>query len=73
MSAPNSGLRRDLLRLLALIAVLVVLEFVLKSQFYRSTVILSMIFAIAAIGLTLLMGFAGQLSIGQGAFLGIGA
>lgn len=73
MSAPNSGLRRDLLRLLALIAVLVVLEFVLKSQFYRSTVILSMIFAIAAIGLTLLMGFAGQLSIGQGAFFGIGA
>lgn len=73
MTASNSRLKRDAVRIAALACVLIVLELFLQSQFYRSTIILSMIFAIAAIGLTLLMGFAGQVSIGQGAFFGIGA
>jgi hypothetical protein len=34
---------------------------------------LALIFSIAALGMQLLIGFAGQLSIGQAAFLGIGA
>lgn len=73
MTNPNSSLRRDVLRLAILAAGILALELVLTSQFYRSTVILSLIFGIAAVGLTLLMGFAGQVSIGQGAFFGLGA
>ena len=73
MKNPNSGLVRDAICLLALAVFLVVLELTISSQFYRSTIILSLIFGIAAVGLTLLIGFAGQVSIGQGAFFGAGA
>jgi branched-chain amino acid transport system permease protein len=73
MRNPNSGLVRDALCLLVLAVFLIGLELTVSSQFYRSTIILSLIFGIAAIGLTLLMGFAGQVSIGQGAFFGAGA
>jgi len=73
MRNPNSGLVRDGLCLLALAVFLIGLELTVSSQFYRSTIVLSLIFGIAAVGLTLLMGFAGQVSIGQGAFFGAGA
>lgn len=69
----NSNLRRNLFRLVLLAATIAVLDIELASQFYRSTLTLSLIFAIAAVGLTLLMGFGGQVSIGQGAFFGLGA
>lgn len=73
MKSPNAGLARDALCLVVLAAVLLGLELTISSQFYRSTIILALIFGIAAVGLTLLMGFAGQVSIGQGAFFGVGA
>ncbi len=73
MEDPNAALRRDVMLLAALAVLLVVAELTLVSQFYRSIVILSMIHAIAAIGLTLLLGYTGQASLGQGAFMGIGA
>lgn len=73
MKSPNASLARDALCLMALAAVLIGLELAIGSQFYRSTIILALIFGIAAVGLTLLMGFAGQVSIGQGAFFGVGA
>lgn len=73
MTNPNSVLRRDLIILCLLALALVVAEFGLKSQFHRSIVILSLIHGTAAIGLTLLLGYAGQASLGQGAFMGFGA
>lgn len=73
MKNPNRGLVRDALCLVALAVALIFVELLVTSQFYRSTIILSLIFGIAAVGLTLLMGFAGQVSIGQGAFFGTGA
>lgn len=73
MTSPNSALGRDALRLLGLAAGLALLDLVVPSQFHRSIIILAMIFSIAAIGLTLLMGFAGQVSLGQSAFVGLGA
>lgn len=73
MKSANSNLRRNVFRLGLLLAGIAVLDIALTSQFYRSTLTLSLIFAIAAVGLTLLMGFAGQVSIGQGAFFGLGA
>lgn len=73
MNTAHTGLRHAAARLLALAAVLGAAELLLTSEFHRSILILSMIYGIAAVGLTLLMGFAGQISIGQGAFLGLGA
>jgi len=73
MKSANSSLRRNFIRLGLLVVGIAVLDVALTSQFYRSTLTLSLIFAIAAVGLTLLMGFAGQVSIGQGAFFGLGA
>lgn len=72
-SKSTSNLRHDGLILLGLAIFLAILGVTLSNQFHRSIVVLSMIHAIAAIGLTLLMGYAGQVSIGQGAFMGVGA
>lgn len=67
-----SNLRRDWRILAVLAASLVLAELGVSSQFYRSVLILSMIHAVAAVGLTLLVGYAGQISLGQGAFMGLG-
>ncbi len=45
----------------------------LKDQYYLNTLIVSGIFILAAMSLNLLLGFAGQLSLGHVAFFGIGA
>ena len=55
----------------ALIIVLLPLFF--PSAYYYRVAALVCIFALAAIGLNLLMGFAGQVSLGHAGFLGIGA
>jgi branched-chain amino acid transport system permease protein len=73
MKSVNIGLRRDAFLIAGLAAVLIVAELVITSQFHRSILTLSVIYSIAAIGLTLLLGYAGQVSIGQGAFMGLGA
>src|SRR4051812_31061198 len=44
------------------------------SDFFLSTVMIPfLVFALAAIGLNLLTGYAGQLSLGSGGFMGVGA
>jgi branched-chain amino acid transport system permease protein len=44
------------------------------SQFWLSVVLIPMlVFSLAAIGLNLLIGYAGQISLGTGAFMGVGA
>jgi len=72
-STSNSNLRHDAVILAGLAVVLTLAELALTSQFHRSILILSMIHAIAAIGLTLLLGYAGQVSLGHAALLAIGA
>src|SRR4051794_35916030 len=52
---------------------LALLPILVQQSYVLHVLRLAMIFAIAALGLQLLLGFAGQLSIGQAAFLGIGA
>lgn len=54
-------------------ALIVVLPFVLQSTFYLRVAALVFIFSIAVLGLNLLMGFAGQVSLGHAGFFGIGA
>ncbi len=41
--------------------------------YYQNMIILSMVFAIGAVGLNVITGYAGYVSLGQGAFLGLGA
>ena len=56
-----------------LVAVLLVLPWVVPNSYYMDLVIRICINAIIVIGLNLLIGFAGQISMGHAGFLGIGA
>jgi branched-chain amino acid transport system permease protein len=58
---------------LALAVIIIILPLVLPSAFYLRVAALVFINAIAVIGLNLLMGFAGQVSLGHAGFFGIGA
>jgi branched-chain amino acid transport system permease protein len=54
-------------------AVLLVLFPVLSDDaYYQNMVILSLVFAVGASGLNIITGFAGYVSLGQGAFVGLG-
>jgi len=64
--------RGDLVGLLVLIAFLALLPFVV-SGFWVSVTVYALIYSVAAIGLTLLMGLAGQVSLGHAGFFAIGA
>jgi branched-chain amino acid transport system permease protein len=57
--------------LMALVVAL--LPLVLPSLYYLRVAVLVFIFALAVVGLNLLMGFAGQVSLGHAGFFGIGA
>lgn len=54
-------------------ALIVVLPAFFPSAYYYRIGVLVFIFALAVVGLNLLMGFAGQVSLGHAGFLGIGA
>src|ERR1044072_2839050 len=54
-------------------AVVLVLPVFFPSAYYYRVAALVFVFALAAVGLNLLMGFAGQVSLGHAGFLGIGA
>ncbi|BAT61931.1 high-affinity branched-chain amino acid transport system permease protein LivH [Variibacter gotjawalensis] len=58
---------------LAIAALVALLPLVFPSSFYFRISALVFIFAIAAVGLNLLMGYAGQVSLGHAGFFGIGA
>lgn len=59
--------------LYAVIAVLLVLPFVLPNSFYLDLATRMAINAVIVLGLNLLIGFAGQISLGHAGFLGLGA
>lgn len=61
------------LPVIAVVAVLVLVAFIAPSNYYLRLASLVSIFALAAIGLNLLMGYAGQVSLGHAGFMGIGA
>lgn len=65
--------RRDYLAWGLLVAVLLALPFVLPNSFYVDLAVRMIINAIVVIGLNLLIGYAGQISLGHAGFLGIGA
>ncbi|MBC9732611.1 branched-chain amino acid ABC transporter ATP-binding protein/permease [Nocardioides sp. zg-578] len=61
-------------RIVALAAgvLLVVFPLVSDDLYYENMIILSLVFAIGASGLSIISGFAGYISLGQGAFIGLG-
>ena len=61
------------LGLLVIMAVLVILPFVVPNKFYVDLATRMAINAIIVLGLNLLIGFAGQISLGHAGFIGIGA
>jgi branched-chain amino acid transport system permease protein len=58
---------------LGLAIVLAALPFLFPSNYYFRVAAIVNIFALAAVGLNLLMGYAGQVSLGHAGFMGIGA
>src|SRR5262249_39935003 len=58
---------------LAMSAFVVLLPLLFPSAYYYRIAALVFVFALAAVGLNLLMGFAGQVSLGHAGFMGIGA
>lgn len=60
-------------QIILLTFILVCLPFFFPNDFYFEIAILAILNAIICIGLNLLMGYAGQVSLGHGAFAGLGA
>ncbi|MBK9443673.1 MAG: branched-chain amino acid ABC transporter permease [Comamonadaceae bacterium] len=65
--------RSPFVGLYVIMAILLVLPFVLPNSFYVDLAIRMAINAVIVLGLNLLIGFAGQISLGHAGFLGIGA
>jgi branched-chain amino acid transport system permease protein len=64
--------RGTILGIAALVVAIVIIPFTVSSSL-MNVAVFAMIFALPAIGLSLLMGLAGQVSLGQAAFFAIGA
>lgn len=62
-------------RLAAIAFALLILVFPVLSDdlYYQNMIILSLVFAIGAVGLNIISGYGGYISLGQSAFIGIGA
>src|SRR2546427_5207546 len=69
-TAPSSMLRW---RLLAIIVAIAILPQVLTDSYWRINLIVCALNAMLAIALDFILGYAGQLNLGQSAFYGIGA
>src|SRR5680860_765169 len=69
------GLNRHFWRALIAIAAIALIAYpmVTDDLFYQNMIILSLVFAIGAVGLNVIMGYAGYISLGQSAFIGLGA
>lgn len=65
--------KRNLIAVLLLAIVIALFPLVVKNNYYRSVMVFVGIHAMVTIGLALLLIYAGQISLGHGAFFGIGA
>jgi ABC-type branched-subunit amino acid transport system ATPase component/ABC-type branched-subunit amino acid transport system permease subunit len=72
--APAKAIRSPWTALAALVVIAVAVYPILSDNlYYQNMFILSMVFAIGAVGLNIITGYAGYISLGQGAFIGLGA
>jgi ABC-type branched-subunit amino acid transport system ATPase component/ABC-type branched-subunit amino acid transport system permease subunit len=69
------GLDRNLWRAVIAVAAIALIAYpiVTDDLFYQNMIILSLVLAIGAVGLNVIMGYAGYISLGQSAFIGLGA
>ena len=67
------SVKRDYLYVGILIAVIMLLPYLLTNDYYLHLFILIALHTIVVLGLNLLMGYAGQISLGHAAFYGLGA
>ncbi len=65
--------RKNLLSLLILSIAVMILPLIITNSYYLSILIFVGIYSLITMGLGLLMGYAGQISLGQAAFFGLGA
>ena len=65
--------KRDYLGLLSLALLVAAVPLVMDNEYYLGILAFTALNCLAAIGLSLLMGYAGQISIGHAAFIGVGA
>ncbi len=68
-----NGFKRDLLTISLFLAGMLLLPRCLTNEYYVNVLIISGLNAIVAVGLNLLLGFAGQISLGHAAFYGLAA
>ncbi len=66
-------MKSNYLALLALALAMALLPFALSSSYYLSILVFVALHGLIATGLSLLMGYAGQISLGHAAFYGLGA
>lgn len=64
---------RDIAGLMALIAAVIAAPLTIGNDYYLGVLIFAAFNCLTCIGLCLLMGYAGQISLGHGAFVAIGA
>jgi ABC-type branched-subunit amino acid transport system ATPase component/ABC-type branched-subunit amino acid transport system permease subunit len=74
-AAPRAIRRLGGWRLLPLVGAVLLLgyPFVSDDLFYQNMIILSLVFAIGAVGLNIISGYGGYISLGQSLFVGVGA
>jgi len=65
--------KKDLISILGFMAFLLIVPWFLTNEYYINTLTLSLTQAIIAVGLNLLMGYTGQVSLGHAAFYGLAA
>ena len=68
-----SGFKKNAAGTLAFAVLVLVLPHLLTNEYYVNTLIFAFLNAVIVVGLNLLMGYAGQISLGHGAFYGLGA
>ncbi len=65
--------KRDYIGLFILFVTLTIVPLIINNDYYTGILVFAAINCMACIGLCLLMGYAGQISLGHAAFIGIGA
>jgi len=65
--------KKNLYALLVLTGLVIVLPFLIRNPYYIGILVFLGIYTLITVGLSLLIGYAGQISLGHAAFFGIGA
>jgi len=65
--------KKDYIGLCGVIVIIAVIPFFITNEYYIGVLVFTALNCLACVGLSLLMGYAGQISLGHAAFIGIGA